>query len=225
MSSGVQYTRERLAEAAAQCSDIDQVIAFFGTRPYGYLRGYLTKRFDHFGIDISHFRRSGNMTRRKTRPTPEVLRAAIAESASIAEVLRRLDRPDNETQRAMLREWIAEEKLSTAHFLGQAHQRGKARPEATKRPEDILVKHDGRRRTKTILLRRALREIGVPEECAKCGVGPEWLGRPMTLEIDHVNGDWSDDRRENLRLLCPNCHAITSTWCRGGRQRTAPGAQ
>ncbi|WP_431987858.1 HNH endonuclease [Streptomyces parvulus] len=215
MSSGVQYTRERLLDAAAQCSSLDEVIALFGTRPYGHLRRYLTRRFAHFDIDISHF----GPDARHPRPTAEELRTAVAESVSIAQVLRRLRRPEGGTPRALLRQWIAEENLSTAHFLGQAHQRGGPGTTALRPPEDILLKHHGQRRTKTALLRRALRAVGVPDRCADCGTEPEWLGRPMTLEIDHINGDWSDDRQENLRLLCPNCHASTDTWCRGGQRR------
>jgi len=127
--------------------------------------------------------------------------------------------PYNNSLRSMLHRRVSEDGLDTSHFLGQAHGRGRPSPVPLRRAADILVQHDGNRRTRTHLLRRALLEVGEPETCAECGIGPEWLGRPMTLEIDHINGDWSNDRQENLRLLCPNCHAITSTWCRGGNRR------
>ncbi|MFF9570157.1 HNH endonuclease signature motif containing protein [Streptomyces sp. NPDC014685] len=220
MSQSRTYTRELLVQAAERCSDIDEVIAFFGTRPYNKLKRYLLRRFAHFAIDISHFRQDGR-ARTGTRPTGSALREAVANSRSFAELLRRLDRPDSSCQRTLVRRWIGEEGLTTAHFLGQAHQRGLPGPTPPKRPEEVLVKHEGASRTKTTMLRRALTEIGVPEKCAECGVLPYWQGKPLTLEIDHVNGDWSDDRAENLGLLCPNCHAVTDTWCRGGRRRRA----
>ncbi|MFD3325719.1 HNH endonuclease signature motif containing protein [Streptomyces sp. NPDC058701] len=50
-----------------------------------------------------------------------------------------------------------------------------------------------------------------------CGYPGEWLGRPITLQIDHISGDWLDNSPENLRYACPNCHSPTDTWCRKRR--------
>ena len=79
----------------------------------------------------------------------------------------------------------------------------------------------GRTRAEALArLRRAMREKGVPDRCDTCGLGPVWQGRPLTLVVEHRNGDWLDNRISNLALLCPNCHSQTATWCR----RKIPGS-
>ena len=55
-------------------------------------------------------------------------------------------------------------------------------------------------------------------ECGKCKV-KDWFGTLIAFEIDHINGDHQDNRRENLIALCPNCHSITPTW--RGRNKTS----
>jgi 5-methylcytosine-specific restriction endonuclease McrA len=61
-------------------------------------------------------------------------------------------------------------------------------------------------------LRQRLIKEGIFEyRCMGCGLDT-WLDQPIPLELDHINGSRSDQRLENLRLLCPNCHALTPTY-------------
>ena len=101
-----------------------------------------------------------------------------------------------------------------SHFTGQAHQRGKSGPRPRTPDEVLVVLPPGSRRRPTPMLRRAMLAAGLLHQCALCGQGPTWQGQPLTLVIDHVNGDWLDNRLANVRFLCPNCHAQTATWCR-----------
>ena len=76
--------------------------------------------------------------------------------------------------------------------------------------EEILTK-DSNYVSISRLKKRLVNEGYLQYECACCGI-TEWQGEPITLQLDHINGDNRDHRIENLRFLCPNCHSQTETY-------------
>lgn len=75
--------------------------------------------------------------------------------------------------------------------------------------EDVLVENSTYCRQS--LKKRLIKEGLLENKCSECGLGNEWNGKPITLEIDHINGVSNDNRLINLRILCPNCHSQAST--------------
>jgi len=149
------------------------------------------------------------------RYTRELLAPIVARARSVAEVLRLLEIRQSGGGHTHISKQIRTFGLDTSHFLGgrrnqgSAHLGGPARKSAS---EILIEKSDLAPRTRAAKLRRALREIDRPFRCEICGLD-QWLESDLTLEIDHINGRPNDNRRENLRLLCPNCHSQTETYC------------
>lgn len=75
---------------------------------------------------------------------------------------------------------------------------------------DDLFKENGKHNRK-VIRRRIIRDNLLPYKCAICGC-KEWQGKTLSLELDHINGINNDNRLENLRFLCPNCHSQTTTY-------------
>lgn len=100
--------------------------------------------------------------------------------------------------------------LDTSHFIGQGWRIGNRAPVVPALPlEEVLVvgRYYMTNRLKSRLIASNLKQA----ECETCS-RRTWNGGPIPLELDHVNGRRDDNRLENLRLLCPNCHAQTDTY-------------
>lgn len=154
------------------------------------------------------------MARQYKTYSDDALMEAVAKSTSIRGVLRELNLAPQGGNYQTVQRHIDRLKLSTAHMTGQGHSKGKSLPPKTPTEEYLSNERPiGSFRLKNRLLREGYFE----HRCSSCGL-IEWLGDPIPLELDHINGDSQDNRLNNIRLLCPNCHSLTPTY-RGKNKR------
>ena len=144
-------------------------------------------------------------TKRIRELTKQQLIDLIEISHSLAGMLRNLGVDARSCYYKVLRE-----RLEHFHLDPQFAKRGNNFGNA-KKLDEILVENSTY--CNRACLKRRLIKAGLVEyKCITCGLGPEWNGYPISLQLDHINGVNTDNRLKNLRILCPNCHSQTETY-------------
>lgn len=149
------------------------------------------------------------------RYTKEWLEELCAESFSYAEVLRKAGRKQGGGAQDTLKRKIAEYEIDISHFTGQgwnghSNTTTKSGPNEKYQLEEVFCKNSPV--TQKVLRGYVERHNILEYKCINCGCDGNWQGGKISLEIDHENGDNTDNTVENLRYLCPNCHALTDTY-------------
>lgn len=146
--------------------------------------------------------------------TKEKLQTAVNNNTSIAGVCRELGVVPKGGNYKTIKLNLIKFDISISHFKGQGWNTGvdfkKVREGIPL--EDILVENSSYTnlgRLKIRMLNTKLLEY----KCSKCKIN-SWNELPLVLHLDHINGDNLNHTIDNLRLLCPNCHSQTSTYCR-----------
>lgn len=154
---------------------------------------------------------------RKTKYTKKLLEPIVKKSFSYANVIKHLGLKQTGGNQSNIKDHIVYLNIDTSHFKGQGWSKGftkKTNDSVRKRIEKISANPKNVFKKNSGFDRATVRKLFLLEsvyEC-KCGNGGSWRGKELSLQLDHINGDRRDHRKENLRWLCPNCHSQTETW-------------
>ena len=148
------------------------------------------------------------MQGRAFKYTKERLEAAVSKTTSVQGVARIiLGKPVSGNQHQHIKKMIQKYGINHSHFLGHAHNKGMISNQR-KLPNQIFIIGQ---RQKSAQLRRALLESSIEYKCLICGID-KWKDGKLNLEIDHIDGNSTNNKIENLRFMCPNCHSQTHTF-------------
>jgi hypothetical protein len=199
-----RWTDAQLREAVAAATSYRDAAARLGAIE---TRKRVRRRSRELGLDTTHFLGPRDSSRRWT---DEDLRAAVAGSTSVSGVIRRLGLVPAGGNFEHIQRRINVLGLDTSHMRGKGWNVGmKFQPKPRRPLSELLV---AERWTSTYSLKQRLFRAGIKTPCCElCGWAQVATDGRIPVELDHINGDRTDNRIENLRIVCPNCHALQPT--------------
>lgn len=150
------------------------------------------------------------------------MKDAAKRSISIRQVLHLLNLKEAGGNYTQIQKYLNFYNINISHFKGRAWNKGIKRAFRPITPlEKILVQDSIFQSHK---LKNRLFNLGLKKpECEECGWNKKSLDGRLPLELDHINGNSHDNRLENLRILCPNCHSLKPTHRGRNRKLLGPG--
>lgn len=140
--------------------------------------------------------------------TVDQIKIAVANSVCMSDVLRALQLTTHGANAAVIKRLMNEHNIDSSHFTGSGSNKHRWNT------EDIFVQNSPLPRA-SVHAQVVRRGVLGPMVCKECGIADVYNGKPIKLTVDHINGISDDNRIENLRWLCPNCHSQTETY--GGK--------
>lgn len=147
-----------------------------------------------------------------------LLKEIIEKSETLHEVLVLLGRNTSSCTYTNIKRKILFYKIDISHFLTRSEKTKKLYREGKlkKISTEELFKNNTHR-SRSCIKNRILQENLLEYKCSLCNQSDIWLGKKISLILDHINGNRNDNNLENLRFVCPNCNATLDTHCLGLR--------
>lgn len=151
---------------------------------------------------------------RKMSYTRQQVEDAASKSICWSDMLRELGLKPHGNNQQTVKRCVEEYNIELNFDLTKARSRkNKILNEALLRKTDVFIH---RSQIRSLILRKNL----LPFKCALCDIGAEWCGKPLNMQLDHIDGDTYNNELNNLRFLCPNCHSQTETFGRKNKKHS-----
>ena len=156
----------------------------------------------------------------------EQIKEVVSNSFSSSEACEKLGMAGKSGSVTRFRKFLDDNKIDYSHWTGQLWSKGKTSLDddrLRKSKDNSLIFTENSNASshyvRSLLLKHNLKVY----KCESCSTSNEWNGKPINLQMDHINGNRKDHRLENLRWLCPNCHSQTDTFCarNGNKQKVS----